>query len=187
MEQILLEDMEVREVIRDSQHGFTKGKSFLTNLVVFYDAVSASEDKGRAMIWIRNWMDGCIQRVIVNGSIAKWKPVMSGVSQGSVLESILFNIFISDIGRGIECTLNKFADDTKLCGAVDLLEGSDAIQRDLDRLGEWACVNLMKFKKVKRKVLHLGHSYEFMLVMCCHLPRLRHLCGDHQSYALHCT
>jgi len=45
----------------------------------------------------------------------------------------------------IECTLSKFASNTKPCGAVNTLEGMDAIQRDLDRLERWACVNLKKF------------------------------------------
>ena len=61
--------------------------------------------------------------------------------------------FISGMNNEIECTFSKFSSDTKLHGAVDTLQGRDAIQRYLER---WACVNLIKFNKAKYKVLLLG-------------------------------
>jgi len=48
--------------------------------------------------------------------------------------SVLFSISVGDMESVTECTLSKFADNTKLCGVIDRLEGRDAIQRDLDKL-----------------------------------------------------
>ena len=108
--------------------------------------------------WIKAFLSDRVQQICVNGSNSTWKPVTSGIPQGSVLGPILFVLYINDLPSNILSDVYMFADDTKIFNIIKSPEDQETLQNDLDTLSMWSDKWLLKFHPEKCKVMHLGKA-----------------------------
>ena len=95
------------------------------------------------LLWIKNYLSGCLQRVVLNGQPSSWLPVSSGIPQGSILGPLLFVTYINDLADSTFSTgtqLLMFADDLLF---KPIRQASDyaAFQRDIDIVSNWSKQN----------------------------------------------
>lgn len=115
----------------------------------------------------RNFLSGRFQQVVVNNSSSNRTPLTSGVPQGTVLGLTLFLVYINDISQGISPTVRLFADDCVLYRPIVTDQDQLTLQRDLEKLTEWAGIWSMEFNVKKCSVIHfhttkvnnIGHYY----------------------------
>lgn len=145
--------MKEKMVFGKSQCKFTPGKSCLTNLIAFYDK--------RTFWWyydLDTWTTRWVKSML--GWLGKegctpFALRQSGIPQGSVPGSILFNIFISNLEEVSRIHSHQVYSWKQTGGPIHTLEGRMTIQRNLDRLEELAIKNFIKFKTNKCRVLRL--------------------------------
>ena len=108
--------------------------------------------------WIKDFLVGRSQSVVVDGFSSSSQPVLSGVPQGSVLGPCLFLFYINDITEGLHSTARLFADDTMIYLAIKNDEDAKLLQQDLDTLARWETTWTMEFHPDKCEVITISRK-----------------------------
>ena len=108
--------------------------------------------------WVKSFLIGRRQSVLVNGDTSDEVPVTSGVPQGSVLGPLLFLLYINDLPENIVSQVRLFADDTAVYLTVNSSTQQQTLQEDLNRLQKWEHAWDMEFNPSKCTVLCITRS-----------------------------
>ena len=91
------------------------------------------------MKWIKNWLNGRSQRVILNGVFSEWTEVLSGCVQGSILGPLIALCLLDTVDDHISfCKVSKFADDNKFYGTIKSNADYENMQADIENITKWA-------------------------------------------------
>ena len=137
---------------------FAKAFDSVSHDLIFYKLKYLYGVDGLMLRFIKSYLQGRQQQVVVAGAVSNKLPVKSGVPQGSILGPLLFVIFINDmfscITEGTNIAL--YADDTKIWRQITCYEDHFKLQSDIDKLFTWSVKNKMNFHTSKCKVLSVS-------------------------------
>ena len=112
--------------------------------------------RGTALSWIKAFMSNRKQDVVLEGSHSDRADVLCGVSQGTVLGSLLFLAYINDLPDSLKSSDARFfADDSLLYLTVNGARENRQLQEDLSALEEWERVWQMSSNPSKFSVIRI--------------------------------
>ena len=147
--QLLSQDVEVDTIYVDFSKAFDKvDHEILLKKLELYGV------NGRYHKWIRSFLTGRKQTVLLNNCFSYDTPVISGVPQGSVLGPLLFVIYVNDmVNTIISSRLQTFADDTKLAKPIYSATDRNVLQEDLNMIKAWSRNNNMELNENKFELI----------------------------------
>lgn len=129
---------------------FRKAFDLVDHDLLFYKLSLLSLDSN-VLAWIKDYLSGRGQCVVLGGEKSEYVKVESGVPQGSVLGPLLFLIYINDIISGMQSYIRLFADDCVIYRLINDFNDINTLQSDLDKISVW-CKNWRMNLNVKKCV-----------------------------------
>jgi len=181
--------LETRDILTEAIHLGFSADVIYTDFAKAFDKVphhlllhklSLSGIRGGLFEWIKAWLLGRKQRVVIGKNVSEWKSVTSGVPQGSVLGPLFFLVYINDLPTAISpsrsdtgpssssensdslearlnnCHVKLYADDSKLIRVIRSQMDAVRLQNDIDAAVEWSHIWQLPFNVDKCKVMHVG-------------------------------
>ena len=109
--------------------------------------------RGTYLEWIKRFLVGRTQKVVIENKFSDLTPVTSGVPQGSVLGPLLFLLFINDLPHSIDSVVRLYADDVLIYRSIKDPSDHQALQNDLNKLAHWSTIWQMPFNLTKCEYL----------------------------------
>ena len=108
--------------------------------------------------FIKSYLEGRLQQVVVGGFTSSALHVLSGVPQGSILGPVLFVLFINDVFLCVSKVTNiaLYADDPKIWRRIESFKDHHCLQDDIKNLFDWSTRNKMVFHPSKCKALSIS-------------------------------
>ncbi|MCP3852899.1 MAG: hypothetical protein GY694_22125, partial [Gammaproteobacteria bacterium] len=112
------------------------------------------------LLWIRSFLIGRRQRVVIDGTSSPPTNVLSGVPQGTVLGPLFFLVYINDISKGLSKNtfIRLFADDSLLYRVIKTSKDAEILQKDLETLQCWEKKWKMEFHPHKCQLLRITNK-----------------------------
>jgi hypothetical protein len=159
------------KLLHTAQHGFTAGRSTLTNLLQFdayiadcvaaghpYDVITFDFCKAFEKVpLLISFFTHRTQQVKMGSCLSKICDVTSGVMQGSVLGPDLYVIATNSLLAAINLPCGAFADDIKFAANV-IKNTRNTIQDNINIVADWAKEHHMPLSTEKSFVMHCGKS-----------------------------
>ena len=141
---------------------FAKAFDSVSHDVLLYKLKTQFGIDGTLLKFIKNYLEGRKQRVVIGGLESGLRTVNSGVPQGSILGPLLFVLFINDMHKSVSPGTNiaLYADDTKIWRKIVSYMDHIILQRDISALLEWSRINKMTFHPDKCKVVKVTLQVE---------------------------